>query len=418
MSISHDHRLASILSAAGFLLATAAAVIAFARPAWLTGLMVDQAGQTGLAVTFFASVLAASLTAAAVVFLLRDRMRGGIPALVTVLAAAILGLGVMGLGALSWSIGFDEADAGAARSTFGSLLVVFIALAWLLLVTSIATAAFSLQPAAAAGRRGQDVLTLIVSAAIAAMVAIGAVSPVAVALASCGVFVLTVLLTARAERGKQQPAVAETASSPGERRIWAGASRLAVLLAWIATAATIVVWGTGLTASILLAGEPGATTALGRASALGQLSAIPLLWCATVIFATRMPASATAIRSAALLASVAIASSTLGLAWAGRPDGVLLFALMPILGLAVGVWAGIVAFGLLDRFGLAERWVGAVVLTLGAAFVYNAIVTMSGGIPLLLFSAVLALWGARAALRPRDAAGPAGFSPATLPVSG
>jgi len=415
MSISHDHRVTFASSAAGFLLAGTAVVIAIVRPLWLATVLVGPAGQ---AVTFFASVLAAALVATAVVFLVRERMRGGIPVVVVVLATALVGLAAMGLAALSFSIGFDEADAGAARSTFGSLGILFLAGAVLMLTASITTLALSILGSPAAGRRGRDLLTFVVSIATAVMVAAGAIFPVSVALAGCAVFVVTVLLVTRSRRGLRAPGDATTATSAVDRQRWADASRPAVLLARGALVAAALIWGTGLAASIALVGQPGATTALGIASALGQLPAIPLLWCVTVIFVTRMPASATAIRSVALLASVAIASSGVGLAVAGRPDGVLLFNLMPVLGLAVGVWSGSIVFALLHRFTPLERWIVAIVLTLGVAFAYNAVVTMNGGIPLLLAGAVLAFWGARAALRPRDAASGAGLSPATFPVSG
>jgi hypothetical protein len=89
-------------------------------------------------------------------------------------------------------------------------------------------------------------------------------------------------------------------------------------------------------------------------------------------------------------------------ALAGTPDGILLFALLPLLGLAAGLWTGAAAWVMLARPGhvgpLSTRIVGTAAIELSGAVSYVLFVVSTMGISLAVVSTLLLVWGARAAL--------------------
>ena len=165
---------------------------------------------------------------------------------------------------------------------------------------------------------------------------------------------------------------------------------------------TLAIWGGALIASIGFRGTEAATTVLTGAGGASQLAAIPLIGAGTVILVARYPHAHRLLWGAAIVASALIAVMGCSVALAGTPDGTLLFALLPLLGLAAGLWTGAAAWVMLARPGhvgpVSTRIIGAVAIGLSGAVGYVIFVISTMGISLAVVSTLLLVWGARAAL--------------------
>jgi hypothetical protein len=444
MNTLRDRRRATAIAGAAFLASIASGIALFTSTASSPA---ASAGITGAAaILAAATVVVPTLLATAIVMLLAPVMRGGVPLRVTVIALMVLGLVATSLAALSWSVGFTRADAGIPQDSFTALALPLLAGALLLIASSTGAAWLSIWAGGAAApwratRAARIPIVVVASLLLAPVIAFGVIVPTGTILASCCTFVLGLVLTLRggAEAALVRSALAPSpgsaaAESPGHGSpfpasdvttlipvIGAGtapfrhagatqrsqpsprgaadrvvAARRATLLAWGSLATTVAVWGGGLIASIRLTGDPAATDVIRESAGAGHLAAIPLLLSLTVVFAVRMPGHARALWTSAAIVSAVLAACAAALAIASRDDGVLMFTLMPVMGIAVGAWAA-TAFWPRLTLPAPGRLASAVIIAIAGAFLYGTFVAMMGGITLILASAVLAAWGARAA---------------------
>jgi hypothetical protein len=401
------------------------------------------------------AALVPTLLLAAAVALLRGSLRGGAPQRIAVLLAGGLGFAAFGLAVGSWSVGFDEADAGVPFSTFANLAGPLALAAIALVSAAITTLSFLVgqRPAHPAAR---VLVTAVVSIPVTLTALVSAVTPMVQPLVATAVLVLAALLLGARDRsgsiGVQglptpagsaeagRPADSTAAGRPAESAMgaWAAgpvstqqppsppqlraARGRATILAAASLAFTVVVWGGALFASVLFEGQPEATTVMTAAGGAAQLAAIPLLWCASIVISARRPAGKR-LWTAAVLSSTLIAGAGTALTVVANPDGVLFFALLPVLALAAAVWAAAVIWPVvrgddihLQRTQLHEqsstgvqshsragRLALTLTLALGAGFAYVAFVGMTMGIGLAVISGLLTFWGVRAALQPRPA---------------
>lgn len=114
--------------AAGF---AATALIAYVGATALlltNSIFLAGAGFARLVLAVFIGPLALALSA---VILLHRAGRLSAPAALSTAASAVPACGFAALTAASWSVGFEEADAGLGRSWFGSSTLLFLILAWI-----------------------------------------------------------------------------------------------------------------------------------------------------------------------------------------------------------------------------------------------------------------------------------------------
>jgi hypothetical protein len=350
------------------------------------------------------------LIVCAILTLLRPVMRATVTTRIVVGVTSGLGFVLLGIALASWSIGFDAADAGTEQGTFAELFLVWaggaIVLEWV--AATLIGYLLGRQPI----KRGARWLVSAIAGLVIAMFAIiGAVNPVSQLVVACAMLLLPVLLRRSASSTQKEQrehtehsersAWREENVAPSPHR-WERARRQARVLAGGSLMCTLAIWGGALIASIGFRGTEAATTVLTGAGGASQLAAIPLIGAGTVILVARYPHAHRLLWGAAIVASALIAVMGCSVALAGTPDGTLLFALLPLLGLAAGLWTGAAAWVMLARPGhvgpVSTRIIGAVAIGLSGAVGYVIFVISTMGISLAVVSTLLLVWGARAAL--------------------
>lgn len=274
--------------------------------------------------------------------------------------------------AASWSVGFDQADAGQRLSWFGSSSLLFMILGWVAGTVCLAVPLTALL----ASRRSLPIriMQAVLLAAPAALI-LGALMMMPPML---GVLGAAVLLIAALRQGRPVPPPATTPSpsipltvvAPNRRGVGAAALALLVMgLACAVFAVTGSTWAPGVTNS---------THAMNLGLAYGAFAAIPLLVLAGGVLAPRLGPTTP---WAALLSSAAMAVEGFAqLLGAGHPSQ----------------WPATLVAALLMGFAIALP-LGRLVI--GGRFTRIAVVTLMGlaastvGIPLVAMSAFLVLVG-------------------------
>jgi hypothetical protein len=391
------------LSAAAFFVSLAATTVLIAR---VPALAADAIPLLYAAATATVPIL----IVCAILTLLRPVMRATVTTRIVVGAISGLGFVLLGIALASWSIGFDAADAGTEQGTFAELFLVWaggaIVLEWV--AATLIGYLLGRQPV---NRGARWLVSASAGVVIAVFAIIGAANPVSQLIVACAMLLLPVLLrrsassTQREQREQteqtEQSERSEQTATPSPHR-WERARRQARVLAGGSLVCTLAIWGGALMASIGFRGTDAATTVLTGAGGASQLAAIPLVGASTVILVARYPHAHRLLWGAAAVASVLIAVMGCSVALAGTPDGILLFALLPLLGLAAGLWTGAAAWVMLARPGragpLSTRIVGTAAIGLSGAVSYVILAVSTMGISLAVVSTLLLVWGARAAL--------------------
>jgi hypothetical protein len=391
------------LSAAAFFVSLAATTVLIAR---VPALPADAIPLLYAAATATVPIL----IVCAILTLLRPVMRATVATRIVVGAISGLGFVLLGIALASWSIGFDAADAGTEQGTFAELFLVWaggaIVLEWV--AATLIGYLLGRQPV---NRGARWLVSASAGVVIAVFAIIGAANPVSQLIVACAMLLLPVLLRRSAsstqkEQRKQreqteQSEWSEQTATPSPHR-WERARRQARVLAGGSLVCTLAIWGGALLASIRFRGTDAATTVLTGAGGASQLAAIPLIGAGTIILVARYPHAHRLLWGAAAVASALIAVMGCSVALAGTPDGILLFALLPLLGLAAGLWTGAAAWVMLARPGragpLSTRIVGTAAIGLSGAVSYVILAVSTMGISLAVVSTLLLVWGARAAL--------------------
>ncbi|WP_311213823.1 MULTISPECIES: hypothetical protein [unclassified Arthrobacter] len=266
--------------------------------------------------------------------------------------------------AASWSVGFDEADAGQRLSWFGSSSLLFMILGWVAGTVCLAVPLNSLL----AGRRSLPVrITQAVLLAAPAALILGALMMMPPML---GVLGAVVLLISALRQGRPVPPPA-TATSPtvvAPSRGVGGAS-LVLLLAGLACAVFAV------TGSTWAPGVTNSTHAMNLGLAYGAFAAIPLLVLAGRVLAPRLgPTTPWAVLLSCAAMAVEGFAQLLG---AGHPSQ----------------WPATLVAAALMGFAIAlplERLVSGVRLARVAVVTLVGLAASTVGIPLVAMSAFLA----------------------------
>ena len=379
-----DRRLALVAAVAAVVLAAAGFILYLVVPAILqstAGVLPWEGGPTAMSVVAAVTLFSVPLfVAMSLIATLRVRgLRAG-PALASLVIATLATVLLAGAGA-SWSIGFDEADAGVARSPFAA--------AWLFLAAGAAllgaTATAILIGTMLAGRlRGWAyVIGGAAGLVLAPTLMITLPSPATAGLAAIGALVLADLGTRPPRRDTRSPA-GSVPSAPG----WAPASAAAAdspgphgraaeaRSRWIAgLATTSFVLGIPAVAFAFAGSQWSAldaTEAMRAGIASGALAAIPFALCVGVArtgHRTRDPWG-----PAALLAAAAAALAIVNAASDGDGNAIvwqLLLCALPI--------AGAVAWLLLTSWGAGDS---GGILAIGAAL---PVLVLALGLQLLPF---------------------------------
>jgi hypothetical protein len=394
------------LSAAAFFVSLAATTVLIAR---VPALPADAIPLLYAAATATVPIL----IVCAILTLLRPVMRATVATRIVVGAISGLGFVLLGIALASWSIGFDAADAGTEQGTFAELFLVWaggaIVLEWV--AATLIGYLLGRQPV---NRGARWLVSASAGVVIAVFAIIGAANPVSQLIVACAMLLLPVLLrrfassTQKEQRERREQTEQAERSEWREENVapspdrWEQARRQARVLAGGSLVCTLAIWGGALLASIRFRGTDAATTVLTGAGGASQLAAIPLIGAGTIILVARYPHAHRLLWGAAAVASALIAVMGCSVALAGTPDGILLFALLPLLGLAAGLWTGAAAWVMLARPGragpLSTRIVGTAAIGLSGAVSYVILAVSTMGISLAVVSTLLLVWGARAAL--------------------
>ncbi|WP_424445595.1 hypothetical protein [Microbacterium sp. CH-015] len=379
-----DRRLALVAAVAAVVLAAAGFILYLVVPAILqstAGVLPWEGGPTAMSVVAAVTIFSVPLfVAMSLIATLRVRgLRAG-PALASLVIATLATVLLAGAGA-SWSIGFDEADAGVARSPFAA--------AWLFLAAGAAllgaTATAILIGTMLAGRlRGWAyVIGGAAGLVLAPTLMITLPSPATAGLAAIGALVLADLGTRPPRRDTRSPA-GSVPSAPG----WAPASAAAAdspgphgraaeaRSRWIAgLATTSFVLGIPAVAFAFAGSQWSAldaTEAMRAGIASGALAAIPFALCVGV--ARTGHRTRDRWGPAALLAAAAAALAIVNAASDGDGNAIvwqLLLCALPI--------AGAVAWLLLTSWGAGDS---GGILAIGAAL---PVLVLALGLQLLPF---------------------------------
>lgn len=274
--------------AAGF---AGAALIAFlgARALLLSNAgMLPGAGGVRLLLAVYIGPFAFALAA---VVLLHQAGRLSAPAALSTAAGALPAFGFGALTAASWAVAFEEADAGAGRSWFGSSTLVFLILAW-----SAGTIALIAPVSSMLGKRRSLPLRLVQSIFLAAPVALilGALTLMAPMLGTLGAAVQLVVAlrfrssTKRAAAMHQAvPAAAQPSPPTGAAFLnrWRGAAAYAAALVTLIVGLGCAVFA--LTGSNWAPMIIDSTHAMNLGLAGGALAAIPVSLAAGMVLTPR-----------------------------------------------------------------------------------------------------------------------------------
>ena len=352
----------------------AAALIAFTASTgllWTNATMLPGAGVVRLLLGVVIGPVALALSA---VVLLHRAGRLSAPAAVSTAAGAFLACGLGALTAASWSVGFDEADAGLGRSWFGSSTVLFLIPAWI-----AGTICLMAPVGSVLGKRRPATIRLVQSSALAAPLALilGALmllAPLAGPLASVVLFVMALrsgsAKNPAAPRGTVRTAVRSTA--PGPAAAWTRRTDAAVCAAALVT----LVAGLGC-AVFALTGSSWAPTVIDSTGAMnlglafGALAAIPVTLAAGIALTPRL---GSIVRWSVFLccASLVLESAAQFLG-AGHPtQWPLILAAATLMGFALAL-----PFGRLIPGGPSLRIVVAALLGLAGSVIGLQLVTMA-----------------------------------------
>lgn len=352
-----------------------------------------------VALTVLGSVLAPALATVVFVRLAAGPLGLSVRRRRILLAVTVFAFLALALTANSFSVGFDDADAGRPSGLFASLTAVFAVASVLAFAASIA-----LVLVAAIGERlstrASVAIAVLAGLVAAPFVAVTFLTPAPSLVYSLAAFVWAVWPAALPKRVAQQGVRPLVAVESVRDRV--------ILLAAVSLATTLVVWVGGISLSIANTGTDAATTGLGVASALGQLAVIPLLWAVSLLFAVRMPASTATARLGLAVASATVAGAALAMTVGYSPQGGLFIPLIALLSLGVGFWAASVVWALTASWPSPARAATAAVALVATALLYAVVVALSGGVALALASGFLAFGGARLLLRQRRPVGEAG----------
>jgi hypothetical protein len=270
----------------------ATALIAFMGA---TGLLLSNAitfpevGSVRLVLAVFIGPLASALSAV-VLLLLAGRLSA--PAALSTAASAVPACGLAALAAASWSVGFDEADAGLGRSWFGSSTLLFFILGWVAGTLSLVAPTTSVL-----GKRGSRFIRHLQSIFLAAPLALilGALMLMAPMIGTLGAAVLLVV-TLGLNRAKHPAAWRETVPvavpprtptpTPTVARTWRrdAAAGAAALLTWIVGLGCAVF---ALSGSNWAPMVRDSTQAMNLGLAAGALAAIPATVAAGIMLTHR-----------------------------------------------------------------------------------------------------------------------------------
>ena len=370
------HRLgqwATYRRAAGF---AAAAVIAFAGATGMVlvnAIMFPAGGLVRLLLAVFIGPLAVAISA---VVLLHRTGRLSAPAAASTAAATLVACGFAALAAGSWSVGFDEADAGLGRSWFGSSTLLFLLLAW------VAGTVALLAPVGSALGKPRSVLGGVVQRTVLAAplaVLLGAMTllaPLAGALGAVGLLIVTLRLdgaehpAAFPDRAPLPSPARPSPARPAERtRRRDAAARTAALVTMIVGLGCAVF---ALTGSSWAPMVTDATHAMNLGLAAGALAAVPATIAAGVVLTPRF---GRVMRWSALLCCASLfVTAAAQLLGAGHP------AQWPLVLLAAVLMGFAVAapFGQFIPGGPSVRFGVATLLGLAASLIGLPLVTMAG----------------------------------------
>lgn len=326
-------------------------------------------------------IASGTLASAALVGVLRHVGALHVDRVLPTLTLATLAWAGAFLAAWSWSVGFDEADAGLTRTAFGHSFVPLFVTAWLVGGAAIAMVIYDVtralpRPArlAAAGVSG-----VVCPPAIGLM----AITPVAGLVAALALAIVCVLLQARTDAVLPSPGAADAVHAISKRqRIGVG---LTGLLSTVA--------GIGCVAFALLgsAVAPGidATRAMQIGLGAGALAGLPTLCAIGWLLAKRRPARAFPLLMGALLITGGAAvQAALTLSGAGGSGDLPWAAVLPA---AAG--AGVMTWGLLRlRHPLRTLLAASVAI---AALMPLWLLLIAAGLVMPIVGAVMTTWGLR-----------------------
>jgi hypothetical protein len=290
--------------AAGF---AGAALIAFLGA---TALFLSDAGMlpgAGVVRLLLAVFIGPFAFAIAAVVLLYQAGRLSAPAALCTAAGALPACGFAALTAASWAVGFEEADAGAGRSWFGSSTLVFLIVAWSAGTTTLVPPVSSML-----GKRRSLPLRLVQSSVLAAPVALilGALTLTAPMLGTLGAAVLLVVALRFGSSAKRPAAMHQTVRaaaqpSPPTRapflNRWRGAAAYAAALVTLLVGLGCAVFA--LTGSNWAPMIIDSTRAMNLGLAGGALAAIPVSLAAGMVLTPRF---GSVMRWSALLCCVSL----------------------------------------------------------------------------------------------------------------
>lgn len=194
----------------------------------LSGVVVDSpwADAARITVQFLGALL---VSVAAGALLVRAGVIRAEPA-VFALAAAVPAWLLGALTAASWSVGFDEADAGAARSWFGSATGAFLISAWVVGAAALMPPAFAML-SAGRSRIARITSSAVLSSTCALALGITAATPVGLVVGAAAVLIFASLqlrgpASARPSRKREVSAVL----TPTKRRTIAASTAAAAVL--------------------------------------------------------------------------------------------------------------------------------------------------------------------------------------------
>ena len=271
--------------AAGFAVTALLAFIGATGLLLSNAIMLPGAGFVRLVLAVFIGPLASALSA---VVLLHQAGRLSAPAALSTAASAVPACGLAALAAASWSVGFDEADAGLARSWFGSSTLLFFILGWVAGTVSLVAPVTSVL-----GKRGSLRIRLMQSAFLAAPLALvlGALMLMAPMVGTLGAVVLLVVALRHgsakhpaAPRATVPVAVLPRTPTPDRTRRRDAAAGAAALLTLIVGLGCAVF---ALTGSNWAPVALDSTRAMNLGLAAGALAAIPATVAAGIMLTPR-----------------------------------------------------------------------------------------------------------------------------------
>lgn len=365
-------RLASALSLAALAVLTVAGVQRVALPPagiWMW-----------LGLTFSVAV-GPTLLSVAVIAMLRSRGVFSSPAAVGVSVVAIVAWSLALVTALSWSIGFDEADAGVARTLLGNLFVpLFLAscLAGTAVIAPIcASRMMRIRP-----QWARWLLAILAAAVTVVPVGLGSISPVSGIVVSIVLFVVAQRL-----RGETR---ARRVSPPFQPRpLTRGIRRRIVGLAIVSGSVGLLSVSFALTGSFWTTVTLDGTQAMNLGLATGSLAAIPVA-VAGGIAMTRHHGARFWAPTLALIAALAAVSAG-QFAGAGHP---LQWPLILAAGACLGIGAAFVFSRLLPG-GRMVRLIAMVGISMAVAVSIGLVTAMLLPVVAPLVAIAVVVWAIR-----------------------